>query len=75
MVITGACCVSAFSLGALILTIIAVKIATPYVAEFIKANPAVRENAADLLLKYPDGSRLQKMQAFYRQHGVWLLKK
>ena len=39
------------SLGALILTIITVKIATPYVADFIKANPAVRENAADFIIE------------------------
>lgn len=39
------------SLGALILTIIAVKIATPYVADFIKANPAVRENATDFIIE------------------------
>ena len=39
------------SLGALILTIITVKIATPYVADFIKANPAVRENAADFICR------------------------
>ena len=63
------------SLGALILTIITVKIATPYVADFIKANPAEGKMQLILLLKYPDGSRLQKMQAFYRQHSVWLLKK
>ena len=39
------------SLGALILTIITVKIATPYVADIIKANPAVRENAADFIIE------------------------
>ena len=39
------------SLGALILTIITVKIATPYVADFIKANPAVRKNAADFIIE------------------------
>ena len=39
------------SLGALILTIITVKIATPYVAGFIKAKPAVRENAADFIIE------------------------
>lgn len=39
------------SLGALILTIITVKIATPYVADFIKTNPAVRENAADFIIE------------------------
>ena len=39
------------SLGALILTIITVKIATPYVTDFIKANPAIKENAADFIIE------------------------
>ena len=39
------------SLGALILTIITVKIATPYVTDFIKANPMIRENAANFIIE------------------------
>lgn len=39
------------SLGALILTIITVKIATPYVTDFIKANPMIRENAANFIVE------------------------
>ena len=39
------------SLGALILTIITVKIATPYVTDFIKANPTIRENAANFIVE------------------------
>ena len=39
------------SLGALILTIIAVKIATPYATDFIKANPMIREKAADFIIE------------------------
>ncbi len=39
------------SLGALILTIITVKIATPYITDFIKANPVIRENAANFIIE------------------------
>lgn len=38
------------SLGALILTIILVKVATPYMTGFIKDNPAIRQNAAEVIL-------------------------
>lgn len=38
------------SLGALILTIIIVKIATPYMTDFIKENPTIRQNAANTIL-------------------------
>lgn len=38
------------SLGALILTIVIVKIATPYMTNFIKENPTIRENAANTIL-------------------------
>ena len=39
------------SLGALVLTIITVKVATPYVTDFVKANPVIRENAAHFIRK------------------------
>ena len=38
------------SLGALILTIILVKIATPYMTGFIKDNPYIRQSAAEAIL-------------------------
>ena len=38
------------SLGALILTIILVKIATPYMTGFIKDNPSIRQSAAEAIL-------------------------
>lgn len=38
------------SLGALILTIVIVKIATPYMTDFIKENPTIRQNAANAIL-------------------------
>ena len=53
------------SLGALILTIITVKIATPYVADFIKANPAVRENAADFIIEVSElGAACRRCRRF-----------
>ena len=39
------------SLGALLLTVIAVKFAAPYVTGFIRENPTVRQNAAELILE------------------------
>ena len=39
------------SLGALVLTIITVKVATPYVTDFVKANPVIRENAAHFIIR------------------------
>lgn len=39
------------SLGALVLTIITVKVATPYVTDFVKANPVIRENAAHFIME------------------------
>lgn len=38
------------SLGALILTIIIVKLATPYMTGFIKENPSIRQGAANAIL-------------------------
>ena len=38
------------SLGALILTIILVKVATPYMTGFIKDNPSIRQSAAEAIL-------------------------
>lgn len=38
------------SVGALILTIIAVKLTAPYVTDFIRENPAIRANAARLII-------------------------
>ena len=38
------------SLGALILTIVLVKIATPYMTVFIKDNPSIRQSAAEAIL-------------------------
>lgn len=38
------------SLGALILTIILVKVATPYMTGFVKDNPSIRQSAADAIL-------------------------
>ena len=38
------------SLGALILTIIIVKIATPYMTGFMKDNPSIRQSAANVIL-------------------------
>ena len=38
------------SLGALLLTIILVKISAPYMTSFIRENPTVRQNAADFIL-------------------------
>ena len=38
------------SLGALILTIVLVKIATPYMTDFIKDNPSIRQSAAEAIL-------------------------
>lgn len=38
------------SLGALILTIILVKVATPYMTGFIKDNPSIRQSAAQVIL-------------------------
>ena len=38
------------SLGALVLTIVIVKIATPYMTGFIKDNPSIRQGAADAIL-------------------------
>ena len=38
------------SLGALILTIVLVKIATPYMTGFIKDNPSIRQSAAEAIL-------------------------
>ena len=39
------------SLGALLLTIILVKISAPYMTSFIRENPTVRQNAADFILE------------------------
>ena len=39
------------SLGVLVLTIITVKVATPYVTDFVKANPVIRENAAHFIME------------------------
>ena len=38
------------SLGALILTIVIVKMATPYMTGFIKDNPSIRQSAANVIL-------------------------
>ncbi|MDC9324216.1 CvpA family protein, partial [Clostridioides difficile] len=38
------------SLGALILTIILVKVATPYMTGFIRDNPSIRQSAAEAIL-------------------------
>lgn len=38
------------SLGALILTIVIVKLATPYITDFLKDNPSIRQNAANAIL-------------------------
>lgn len=38
------------SLGALILTIVIVKVATPYMTSFIKENPSIRQSAANAIL-------------------------
>lgn len=38
------------SLGALVLTIVIVKIAAPYMTSFIKENPGIRQNAATAIL-------------------------
>lgn len=38
------------SLGALILTIVIVKFATPYMTGFLKENPSIRQNAASVIL-------------------------
>ena len=43
------------SLGALVLTIITVKVATPYVTDFVKANPVIRENAAHFIMEVSAG--------------------
>ena len=43
------------SLGALVLTIITVKVATPYVTDFVKANPVIRENAAHFIMEVSGG--------------------
>ena len=45
------------SLGALVLTIITVKVATPYVTDFVKANPVIRENAAHFIMAAAGGER------------------
>lgn len=39
------------SLGALLLTIIVVKVGAPYTTAFIRENPAIRENAAQMILE------------------------
>ncbi len=38
------------SLGALLLTVIVVKVSAPYVTSFIRENPTVRQNAASIIL-------------------------
>lgn len=38
------------SLGALILTIVLVKIGTPYMTQVVRENPAIRQNAAEAIL-------------------------
>lgn len=38
------------SVGALVLTIIIVKFATPYMTQFIKDNPSIRQSASDIVL-------------------------
>ena len=43
------------SLGALVLTIITVKVATPYVTDFVKANPVIRMAAAGGERKHSSG--------------------
>ena len=42
------------SLGALILTIVLVKVATPYMTGFLKDNPSIRQNAAEAILDAVD---------------------
>ena len=59
------------SLGALVLTIITVKVATPYVTDFVKANPVIRENAAHFIM---EGSRRRRAKAFFRRPSVWRSK-
>ena len=51
MVITRGLLRQCVSLGALVLTIITVKVATPYVTDFVKANPVIRENAAHFIME------------------------
>ena len=62
------------SLGALVLTIITVKVATPYVTDFVKANPVIGKMRLILLWKYPDGSRRRRAKAFFRRPSVWRSK-
>ena len=38
------------SVGALVLTLIIVKLATPWMTEFIRDNPSIRANAAQMIL-------------------------
>lgn len=38
------------SLGALVLTIVIVKLATPYITDFLKDNPSIRKNAGNAIL-------------------------
>lgn len=38
------------SLGALVLTIVIVKLATPYITDFLKANPSIRQSAGNAVL-------------------------
>ena len=38
------------SLGALVLTIVIVKLSTPYITDFLKDNPSIRKNAGNAIL-------------------------
>ena len=61
------------SLGALILTIILVKIATPYMTGFIKDNPSIRQSAAEAILNaagWEEPSAENNNSEFYHMLGV-----
>ena len=62
------------SLGALVLTIITVKVATPYVTDFVKANPVIRENRRHIFEFAALLCFIRRAKAFFRRPSVWRSK-
>ena len=58
------------SLGALILTIILVKVATPYMTGFIKDNPSIRQSAAEAIL---DAAGWEENSLRNTSAHIWLI--
>ena len=62
------------SLGALILTIVLVKIATPYMTDFIKDNPSIRQSAADIATDGWSGRNHPRKTRSFRQRSALPLR-